>query len=265
MRQHASVLMLAARGSLYKVLVLLAAMAGAETGLFLLGLKRLTAEAARSAEAAAAAELAGDPGAWESLIAWPSLERLFTGNGIQLVFSVGLIVLVLLLTLDGGLSARRANDTLRRLSVSQRAITLWNAVYNLAVILIFWAAQLITALALCRVYLGQADPSAVNGQTVLLAFYRQGFLHGLLPMADVDRWVYQIALTAGLAITAACGACRLRHGRAAVAPGMAAALGALTFHHGLTALEVNWMVAAAVAIITAAALYNLKGVRDGEA
>lgn len=263
MRQHASVLMLAARGSLYKVLALLAAMAGAETGLFLLSLKRLTAEAARSMSAAAA-ELAGDPGAWERLITQPSLERVFTGSGIQLVFSAGLIVLMLLLTLNGGLSARRANDTLRRLSVSQRAITLWNVVYNLAVILIFWAAQLITALALCRVYLGQADPSAITDQTVFLAFYRQGFLHGLLPMADIDRWVYQIALTAGLAITAACGACRLRHGRAAVAPGMVAALGALTVHHGLTGLEVNWMVAVFIGIITAAALCSLRGVREGE-
>ena len=58
-----------------------------------------------------------------------------------------------------------------------------------AALVIFWAAQVLFVLLLCRVYLAKADPACVNAQTVFLAFYRQKFLHSLLPLAETSRWV----------------------------------------------------------------------------
>lgn len=251
MRRHISVLMLAARGSIYKLLLLLAAMVAGEYALFSLALKKLAA-AAETAAMAAGESL----GQWRFESPWV-LEDAFTNSHIHWVFAAGLIVLCAILVLNG--SGGKCGYTLRRLSVSERTVGIWWAVYDMAALVIFWAAQVLFALLLCQVYLAKADPACVNAQTVFLAFYRQKFLHSLLPLAETSRWVCNGALWAGLAVTASCGTYRLRRGKKCAAVVVLAVITALSFSREMGGFGGDVALALIALVAAGAALGNLKG------
>lgn len=179
MKQQLSVPMIAARATFYKILGALALMGVVEGALFHLGLSRSV-----------------------------SLESAFRTGFTQLVFRCAFIVIFILLISW----ARAANTryTIRRLAVSERVFTLWNALYGILIFLILWGVQFGFALLLCKYYLLSADPALVSPQTVFLAFYRSDFLHSLLPLAEVSRWVRQFAFVITLGVCSACAPCLIR-------------------------------------------------------
>ena len=134
MKRHGSVLMLAARGSLGKALLVCAATAAAELGLFWAALGRA---AERAAELAA---LPPEEAAYRQMEnAW-SLEQVFTDSRISWVFALGLLALCAILCLNGGgLSGGRTGYTLRRLRVREQTVGVWFAVYGAAVLVIYWS------------------------------------------------------------------------------------------------------------------------------
>ncbi|WP_186566127.1 hypothetical protein [Lawsonibacter celer] len=259
MKRHGSVLMLAARGSLGKALLVCAATAAAELGLFWAALGRA---AERAAELAA---LPPEEAAYRQMEnAW-SLEQVFTDSRISWVFALGLLALCAILCLNGGgLSGGRTGYTLRRLRVREQTVGVWFAVYGAAVLVIYWAFQTGWALLLCRLYLYRADPAQVNAQTVFLAFYRQAYLHSLLPLAEASRWVRNLALFAGLGTTCACCAAQLRHGGKGVAAAVLAVIGALTFSRETGGFVGDALTMCAAAGLSAWAIWNLREVRRNE-
>ena len=179
MRQQLSILMLAARATFWKILGVLALMGVVEGVLFHLGLPRSV-----------------------------SLESAF-GNGFTpLIFRCSFIaIFILLISCNKDANTRY---TIRRLAVSERTFTFWNALYGVLVFLILWGAQLGFALLLCKYYLLAADPASIHQQTVFLAFYRSDFLHSLLPLAEVSRWARQFAFVLTLGVCSACAPCLIR-------------------------------------------------------
>lgn len=184
MKQHLSVLMLAIRSSFYKLLALLAVMAVSEGILFHFALENNQV-----------------------------LEYAFDDAYTRFLFLAGFAALCILLTLPGSeRSGNKERYTLRRLGVSERAVVLWTWLGNACCILIFWAAQLAIVLLLCKYYTMSVGPGAFNSQTVFLAFYRSSFLHSLLPLAELTRWMRNIALVVCLGGSTAAAPCRMRRG-----------------------------------------------------
>lgn len=179
MRRHASVLMLLSRGTIYRVLLLCAALAGAEVLLFSRALGRALAETSTG------------------------LEQVFADSGAVWVFGACFLLMIALLSAAGCEFGGRQGYTLRRLRVTEKSVFFSQAGYNAFCCLLLWAAQMFTALALCGLYLTRAAPEAVSGQTVFLAFYRSSFLHSLLPLSEGSRWVRNLALVLGLGICSA--------------------------------------------------------------
>lgn len=173
MNQYLSVLAAAARSTVYKMTVLLVLLGAAESALFLRLLQQM------------------ENGQLYAL------EDVFQKSGIPFAFAVAFIIVCGLLSSVG----RGAKYTLRRMAVSEfRVHLLWSA-YSTACFLILWAAQLLIVLLLCRWYLAVMDPAYWNGQTVFLAFYRSGFLHSLLPLAEFSRWVRNLMLVCALGLS----------------------------------------------------------------
>ena len=116
MKSSFSVFLLFLRHSVWKVLLLLAAMAGVELGLF--------------------AALMPDP-------ATHSLETCLAacGRPLGIVLLMGFASLGCLLLADGAGGKHRLSYTLDRLAVSPRAVLACQAVYNLLVWLLFGAVQ----------------------------------------------------------------------------------------------------------------------------
>lgn len=179
MKKHLSVFMLMARSTIYRLLILLLAMAAAQALLFHFTLNAATA--------AADAGLGPD-----------TLETVISRSHIAWVFAICFVLMAVLLCLTGCNYGSRQENTLRRLSVSERSVFVWQMLYNIACFFLLWVAQALIALALCRWYTTVTDPSFVSGQTIFLAFYRNSFLHSLLPLEEGSRWVRNIMLVIGL-------------------------------------------------------------------
>ncbi len=176
-KKHLSVFLLMARGTVCPILGLLALTAAAEGGLFGLTLSRGAVEGAFS------------------------LELVVRNSRMIWVFGAGFLLLTALLS--GMCRQVSGSYTALRLSVSGRWVFFWQSVYNVLCYLLFWAVQILIAIALGSLYARCAPAEFVSGQTVFLAFYRSKFLHSLLPFEDVLFWVRNGLMALSLGVCAA--------------------------------------------------------------
>ena len=174
MKKHSSVFMLMARSTIYRVMGLLILMAVAEAGLFWLRLQQGAIDGNFSLEAIIS----------ESRLSWACAAFFLFVNVI----------------LSWGSYTISDTYTAARLSVSGKAVYLWQCVYNTLCYLLFWMVQILIGIGLCRVYEAMAPAEFVSNQTVFLAFYRSNFLHSFLPFEDTWVWVRNILLVVALGI-----------------------------------------------------------------
>lgn len=162
MNKHLSVLALAARQTIGKVLALLAAMTAAETALFAWAMSQGLTRAIMDDATCPA-----------------PVEDLFDFAKISWAYRIALALLFTLLLLSGTeLRGGKKGYTLRRLRISEEAAVLWEGGYNALCFLLLCAVQAALALGFCLWYAGTLDSAYVSGQSAFLAFYRSGFLHG---------------------------------------------------------------------------------------
>ena len=241
MNKHLSVLGLWARQTMGKVLALLAVMAAAETALFAWALSQgLTRDIMDNQTCPA------------------PVEDLFDFAGISWAYRIAVILLFVLLILSGTeLKGGRLGYTLRRLRISEEAAVLWQSGYHVACFAMLWAVQAALALGFCMWYAGTLDPAYVSGQSALLAFYRSGFLHGLLPLANLSRWGYIMMSGAALGITSAMFGYHQRHGRKGIAGFIALALTLWTYAVSAGEWGIIGSTSAMLAVVTIWQLFTL--------
>ena len=157
MKRNASLLMLAARSTLWKAAGITLASCLTEAGLFL-------------------AALSG----WQDTVRTAYyeysnpmvLEGLLMQYPLSWCFRIGLVLVCAVLAFLGWEGSSRVSYTLRRLSVGHRALTLLWAGYGFFCLLFFWAAHLGTLLALCAAALPRLAPEFYGPQALFLACYR---------------------------------------------------------------------------------------------
>ena len=191
MKKHLSVIMLMARSSIYKVAALLITMAAVETGLFWYTLQQT--EAGGSLH----------------------LEWAVTESGIGLIFGAAFLLLTYMICRTGSKNGSQPGYTLQRLSISEKTVWIWQSVYNLTCYLLLWAAQILISMVLSRIYLSQTPVTLIGEQTVFLAYYRNDFLHCIMPLDDIWIWIRNGILAAAMAMAAAQYPFRQRRGKAA--------------------------------------------------
>ena len=177
MKKHFSVLMLICRSSIYPMLGLLAAVAAAQAGAFLLA-----------------------AGMTQGVIP----PELIVKNGrLSLLFAAGFLALCALLASFGLEGSARQRYTLRRLRVGERAVFAWQAAYNAACFLLYWATGALTAAGLTALYLKGCPADEVTTQSFFLTFFRSDYLHSLLPLQDWPRLVRNMSFAAALGLSTA--------------------------------------------------------------
>ena len=85
------------------------------------------------------------------------------------------------------------------MSVSERATFFNQAVYNVLIYIIFISVQLAVILGLSQYYIASVHAECISNQTLVLAFYRNEFLHSLLPFEDIGLWIRNVLLVLSLA------------------------------------------------------------------
>lgn len=192
-RQITSTWMAASRVLVGKLLIILAVMAAAQTGLFLAQLNQIR-------------NLPRDSGA---AITFSSL---LSQAGTGKVFFAALTAVTAVCTIQGCRFSGKNIYTLQRLPLGElRTTVLWAMVY-LACYIVLWAGQLAAVYGLWRLYLrtfGSGNP----GLELFVAFYSSSFLHTLLPLAEVSWWLAMAGYGVTLAWSAACFGFFQRRGR----------------------------------------------------
>lgn len=172
---------LLARGSIYKILAVLAIMISVEGALFY----KSFSESAEWEFYKALSEITE----WGSATG-VKFERIFAYSGIDIVFLAGFcLVAIVLVRSQSETHGSRSGYTLRRLRITKRHLFWVMTVFNFLCFVLLFAVQIWAALFMCRLYREMAPAELVSPQLEFLAFYQTNLLHDLLPLADVIKWV----------------------------------------------------------------------------
>ena len=170
---------LLARCSIYKVLAVLAVMTLTETALFYSCLK--------------------------SSMGSYTLAGAVESSHISVVFLVALGLIYFILAWTERRLDTESSATMLRLRLSGGRIFMIKAAYNVTCMVILFAVQIWLAIWLVGIYGRVMNEVYASPQRLFLAFYRINFLHCLLPMAEVGKWVRNLLLLLALGIEAAVG------------------------------------------------------------
>lgn len=186
MRQHGSLLLLFARHTQWKVLLLLALGAAAEGGVIALG---------------------PDP---QTVSLSEFLAHCLNWMG-PLALLLFCLLSALLLTATLGRGKDRPGYTLLRLPVAPSRLILWQGVYNTLAYLLFWAVQALMLVGACWHYARQGGN--VGPQSFYLAVWESPFFHGFLPVHLPLGWVQLPVVALGLGMAGASFTSGLHRGR----------------------------------------------------
>ena len=100
-------------------------------------------------------------------------------------------------------SNSRYGYTLQRLRVSERCVFLWNCVCNTLCFAVLWCVQIMAAVG-AAFWNAKSAVYSAGPQGVFVDFYRSGFLHGLLPLADGYVWTRNALFVLALGCVTAC-------------------------------------------------------------
>lgn len=199
MKKRLSILMLAARFTVCRVILLLLGMSIVQVGLFWLALGKGSTHPLD-------VFLRSYNNGWAAVIAF-------------------ILMCVLLGKSVNGSGGSMSAYTVERLSVGEIEFTGWFALYNALMFLVFWMWEALTVLSMCLIYVRYTPQEvAVGPQTIFLASYRVEYLHRLIPLADISGWVRNGAFVMALGICTAANAYHERGGRRGVAIWFAAAI-----------------------------------------
>jgi len=142
--------------------------------------------------------------------------------------------------------------TIHRLSVSPKVIFLWQSLCNVLFLLLFWAVEIFVMLFISAHFVSTAGEDYATSQSLMLAFYRCDFLHSLLPMEEISRWIKNFAIIIGMAIICANSSRKLRLGKLAIfLPAIAFAFVVITFVTDMGEGGLDGFCAAAMLIVPA--------------
>ena len=182
MKRYLSVMALAARGSLYKLLGVFFLMTAAEGAI------------------------------WMTV---PENEMnkfsdFCQSSWVALIFALGFLAVMFILCISACDYSSKSSYTLRRLLVSEPAIYICRTIYNIVCLLALWALQSAIFWLLARLW---ASPDVVTPQKILMQFYNIPLAHNLLPLAETSKYVSNAILVFSLAVTAASFSTQQRMGR----------------------------------------------------
>jgi len=214
MNRHAAVYMLNLRQILYKVLLIIAVMLAVEAFLLWGETKAFIDYADETFsdgyyDGAAAKYMRSS-----SLV----ITAIFTDSKAQLVFLAGFTAMCGVFVLNASeLGGSRSSYTVHRLAINGKMYLLWESLAYLTCIVIFYASQVALSAGFVFFYDRVCGEYNYSSQAALLMFYENDFLHSLLPLRDISRWVRNGAMMGSLALCAGCFAFRRRKGAKAFA------------------------------------------------
>jgi len=239
MRQHLSVFALFTRSNLYRVLSLLAVSAAVQFIVFYLALMP-----------------SGGMTAYE-------LTTVLQKSRISLVFAATFLLVTAQLSLTGCEYGSKPGYILRRLSLSGRALYLWQSVSNICFYLLVWMFEIAVILGLCALYSRFADPNIVSPQSTYLAFYRNSFLHSVLPLDEKSVYLRNAVMALCLGASSAAVSRQQRRSRMPIGIFLIAATSLAFFVRELGSSAADYVLILFLLMCTGVIVHNALTGGDG--
>ena len=116
-------------------------------------------------------------------------ESFIDQSHYSLIFKIAYILITIVLVLPGMNIGSVQSYTLQRLRIKEKRIYWLQSLYNFLAYVLLWGVQLMMILASAMVYQKNLPAgAAVSNQTMFMAFYRNDFMHTILPLEDVPGW-----------------------------------------------------------------------------
>lgn len=185
MKPALAVWALLAKSSIYKVFAILAVMVSAELLLFYNSIKT----------------------EWENYTEYNTLAGAIAGSHSSLIFLAALGLMYFMLAWTEGRLETKSGAVMRRLRLSGSRLFAIKTAYNTACLAVLFIAQIWLCIFLVEAYGREtAEELYASPQRLFLAFYQIDFLHCMLPMAEVGKWVRNLLLLLAFGMEAAAGA-----------------------------------------------------------
>lgn len=204
MKKVSSLLTVTVRSTIYKIILILIAACAAELGLFYYTYLKYDFSEGYLQDPNLGWELPGQAFG----VSW-TLESLVKKSNVVIVFLLAFVLICLVLYWAE--SERKGTNTFyfyNRLTVETKQRIFSLTVYNLFCIGLLVLAQVLTVLGMGHIFVHMAPAEYESVQMYFMAFYKSEFLHCLLPMADIFKWIRNLLIFTAGALEIAAGACR---------------------------------------------------------
>ena len=187
MKKYGSVFALFTRNTFYKILFIMGVMTGVELFWFHQRLMWITPYEAWEAGLMPAEEY--------------SLEWLIDRSNGYGWFCIGFTLVTVVLCWNLCNFGSKSSYTLWRMRITEKKILFMQSTYNVLCYILLFAVQMGIFLIQYHMYCGYIKN--VTNQTLFLAFYRNAFMHSILPLEDSFRWVLNFIIVLSCSIGAA--------------------------------------------------------------
>ena len=128
-----------------------------------------------------------------------SIDTLFEKSHTGLIFAIAFLLITVLLCIPTCQFTAQTGYTLKRLLISEKEVFFCQSAYNFLAYSVFLAFQVTVCFLFGLYYISVAPAEEVTNQTLFLAFYRNSFLHSIMPLSDVALWLRNLFLIVFLA------------------------------------------------------------------
>ena len=136
----------------------------------------------------------------------------------------------------------RPQYLLQRLRISERSVVLMQSLYHVAALMIYWMFQVLTAFTLFALYIHFAPPEQGGPQSLLLMFYRNPYLHALLPLSELVLHLRKSGLLLILGFSLAMFPFLMRRGKFSIATLFPALVTSIFFPSDMGAVAGNFVL-----------------------
>lgn len=123
-----------------------------------------------------------------------SPEAMIDYSLTPMIFLAALGLSFLILSLAGKRLDDRSQYTLMRLRLSKLQLFLLRLIFHILCLAVLFVVQIVVAFWMIWLYRETFSPSHSAERLLFLTFYRNPFLHCLLPMAETGKWVRNLLL-----------------------------------------------------------------------
>ena len=130
-----------------------------------------------------------------------TLEYMVDRSNSVIFMGIAFVLITVILCWNGCNIGSKSSYTLQRLQVRENKIFIMQSIYNSLCYVLLLCTQIGVFFVQGSMYVARAGH--VTNQTVFLAYYRNAFMHSVLPLEGAMRWSASVLMVLGCGVTTA--------------------------------------------------------------